>query len=266
MRRAFLLVLVPALVPPLASGQVGTPFCHGASCPCGNDDAAAGCGNHGFDGDRSTGATLSGVGSADVFADDLTLVAAGLRSGELGLVVMGDAKAPIPAGDGQICVGGGPGGLWRFPVSAADATGVLTRSSVVSSSQAFGATGSIAAGATWSFQAWYRDPGGPCGTGSNFSNGLAVTFEAAGTSAPVRADLAGRPLATYPWFEAVRNVNQGGDLFVAIDPTRMPWLVGVTGDLYLVAARTPEEWALDPVLVDARGGAQSWGVVARGGR
>ena len=34
----------------------------------------------------------------------------------------------------------------------------------------------IIAGDTWYFQAWYRDPFGPCGNGSNFSNAMEVTF------------------------------------------------------------------------------------------
>ena len=40
----------------------------------------------------------------------------------------------------------------------------------------FPSTGQITAGQTWNFQAWYRDPDGPCGQGSNFTNALEVTF------------------------------------------------------------------------------------------
>jgi hypothetical protein len=41
----------------------------------------------------------------------------------------------------------------------------------------FPSTGAIDPGDTWRFQAWYRDPAGPCGTGFNLSNGLEVTFD-----------------------------------------------------------------------------------------
>ena len=37
-----------------AMAQIGTPYCFGNGCPCANDDAAAGCGNSGDDGDPST--------------------------------------------------------------------------------------------------------------------------------------------------------------------------------------------------------------------
>jgi hypothetical protein len=31
-------------------------------------------------------------------------------------------------------------------------------------------------GQTRYFQGWYRNPGGPCGTGFNLTNGLGITF------------------------------------------------------------------------------------------
>ena len=75
---------------------------------------------------------------------------------------------------------------------------------------------------------------------------------------PERAEMAGRPLSEYPHFEFIRTVNQGEALHVAIDPTRIPRVVGVTGDLYVMEARTPAEWAADPNLVDVRGASQAW--------
>ena len=35
---------------------------------------------------------------------------------------------------------------------------------------------SVMPGDTWHFQRWYRDPAGPCGSGFNLTNGLALTF------------------------------------------------------------------------------------------
>ncbi len=34
----------------------------------------------------------------------------------------------------------------------------------------------VVPGATLNFQAWFRDPGGPCGHAFNLSNALAITF------------------------------------------------------------------------------------------
>jgi hypothetical protein len=252
------------LAGPVAA-QVGTQHCFGNGCPCGNDDPSAGCGNFGFDGDVSTGATLSGAGSADVWFDDLTLTVDGIRTGDFGLIFMGDLVAPTPGGDGLRCVGAGPNGLWRFPVAQADSAGSFSLTKVISQSEVFGGTGVIQAGQTWNFQAWSRDPSGPCGNGTNFSNALSVTFEAPGLNRPIEADFAGRSLAVYPFFERVRAINQGADLSVALEATRFPWLVGVTGDLYVVANKSQADWDADPSLVDARaGGAQAWTLVASG--
>jgi len=264
MRRTSLLAAAAPLalvLPCAAQSSVGTPFCFGSACPCGNDDPGRGCGNHGLDGDRASGAELAGSGSPDVFADDLVLTATGIAPDSYGVVLMGDAASPTPAGDGLLCVGGGPGGLWRFAPALVGDSGELVQTSVVSHSQSFGG-GAIQAGDTWSFQTWYRDAGGPCGTGANFSNGLSVTFVAPGSQAPVRERLAGRPLASYPHFEKVRSVNQGDDLFVAIDPARLPWLVGTSGELYVVAARDRAQWEQDATLLDVRGAAQPWSIVA----
>ncbi len=248
-----------------AMAQIGTAHCFGNGCPCGNDDPAAGCGNFGFDGNTTTGATLTGSGSADVWFDDLTLAVDGIAPGQFGLIFLGDQVSPVITGDGLPCVGPWPNGLWRFAVAAADTNGSFFLTDVIAQSEVFGGTGVIDAGETWNFQAWSRDPSGPCGGGSNFTNALAITFEAAGTNRPIEADFAGRPRPSYPWFERVRAVNQGKNLSVALDPNRFPWLVGVTGDLYVVANKSELDWDADPALVDVRGGgAQTWGIVAGG--
>ncbi|MDA1263768.1 MAG: hypothetical protein O2816_01660 [Planctomycetota bacterium] len=248
-----------------AAAQIGTPYCFGNSCPCGNDDAAAGCGNFGFDGDTATGALLYGEGSADVWFDDLVLTVSGIDPDQFGLVFMGDQAAPTLTADGLLCVGAGAAGLWRFPVSAVNDSGELRLSGIVAGSQDFNSVAWIDAGETFSFQAWYRDPAGPCSNFSNFSNALTVTFEAPGTTRPVEAQLGGRPIGAYPHFEVERSLIQGDDLSVNLDATRYPWLVGATGDLYIVAAKDAATWESDPSLVDVRGGgAQAITVVAGG--
>ena len=79
---------------------------------------------------------------------------------------------------------------------------------------------------------------------------------------PIRIELAGNPLADYPHFEFVKAILRGRDVHVALDPSRIPWMIGRSGDLYLVEAQTEAEWDLDPVLVDVRGAPNSWTIVA----
>ena len=264
MRDSLLLVCLLCFCAP-SLGQVGSPYCFGNGCPCGNDDPSAGCGNFGVDGNGASGALLSASGSADVWFDDLLLTVEGVRPGEFGVVFMGSAIGALPAGDGLRCVGAGANGLWRFPVAQADGNGAFSVGSIISGSHEFDPPGWIDAGESWSFQAWYRDGGGPCGSGSNYTNALSVTFQAPGTQRPVEADFAGRPLARYPFFERVQALNQGEDLFAALDPTRLPWLVGATGDLFIVADKSRAEWDSDPSLVDVRAtGPQTWTIQAGG--
>ncbi len=65
-------------------------------------------------------------------------------------------------------------------------------------------------------------------------------------------ELAGNPLAAYPYFEYVRAINADAAVYAAIDPTRYPQVVGVTAHLYLVSARTGAQWDSDPSLSDVR--------------
>jgi hypothetical protein len=246
-----------------AAAQLGVPFCHGDGCPCGNEDAAAGCANAGLDGSPTTGALLAASGSLDVLADDLVLTVSGVTPSQFGLVFMGAAQPSVQLGDGLRCVGAGAQGLWRFDTTQADAAGNLVRTNVVAASQSF-AGGAITVGSTWAFQAWYRDPGGPCGTSFNLSSALALTFDAGGAGQPRQAQLAGRPLSAYPWFERVAAVNQGAPLHVALDPPLLGLPVGATLDVFIVAAKSAAEWALDAALIDARGAPQSWTVAAGG--
>jgi len=71
-------------------------------------------------------------------------------------------------------------------------------------------------------------------------------------SGPVRAtQLAGNALAAYPFFEYVKAFNENATIAVAIDPTRYPEIVGRTADVYVVEAKSPGAWQVDPALLDA---------------
>jgi hypothetical protein len=74
--------------------------------------------------------------------------------------------------------------------------------------------------------------------------------------------LAGNPLSQYPYFEFVTAFNAGSDISLAVDPSRVPHLVGSTCEVYIVAARTEAEWAVDNTLSDVRGAAQTISLIA----
>ena len=72
--------------------------------------------------------------------------------------------------------------------------------------------------------------------------------------AVTQTELAGNTLAEYPFFEYVKAFNENATLDVAIDPTRFPWIVGRTCDIYVVESKTAAQWAADPSLVDVTNG------------
>ncbi len=161
-------------VPDECGGGPGTPYCFcDTGAPCGNVDASAGCSNS-----TGAGALLAAGGSASVGADDLVLTASQLPANQNGVFYMGGGTSQTVFGDGQRCVVAGGAGIFRYtPVQNSGPGGVLVLGpGIVARSQTFPAEGRIQVGQTWNFQGWYRDPMGPCGSGSNTSNGMAVLF------------------------------------------------------------------------------------------
>lgn len=151
----------------------GFGYCTCASGPCGNDDPSAGCANS-----TGSGASLTAIGSTSVVIDDLLLQATSLPTSQNGIFYMGGGTVELPFGDGERCVSTGGVGLFRFPVQNSGSSGTMSRGPglVGYSCANFSSAGCIAAGSTWNFQNWYRDPMGPCSSAFNLSNGLAVTF------------------------------------------------------------------------------------------
>ena len=147
-------------------------FCPCTTGPCGNA-SPVGCANS-----TGLGAHLAfGSGGTSVADDNLVLHVSSLPTFQFGLVFMGSMEVPgVFLADGLRCIGGH---LYRFPVASTGALGEfdLGPGIVGHASDNFPSQGQILAGQTWLFQAWYRDPGGPCGNGSNLSSGVAVTFQ-----------------------------------------------------------------------------------------
>lgn len=149
-----------------------TADCFGGSgCPCGNDSAFGGCANS-----TGAGALLSAsAGGTSVGDDDLELTATGLPRHQFGLVFMGPTAVNLPFGDGRLCVGGAANGIFRFPVQDSGAAGAIgVGPGIIAGTAAF--TGGIAPGTSWRFQAWFRDPAGPCGDAFNTSNAVEALF------------------------------------------------------------------------------------------
>lgn len=152
-------------------------YCTGETqpCPCANQLPGQGCENQ-----TGGGGTLEAIaGATSVAADDLVLRTSGLPPGQFGIMFMGIKQDTTALGNGVLCVSPGTLKIFRFPIQQVDASGAYTFGpGIVDHSFNFfeAPIGQILAGDTWNFQTWYRDPLGPCGTGSNLSSALSVTF------------------------------------------------------------------------------------------
>ncbi|MEO1007178.1 MAG: GC-type dockerin domain-anchored protein [Planctomycetota bacterium] len=77
-------------------------------------------------------------------------------------------------------------------------------------------------------------------------------FDAGCPSGPIEADLVARSLAVFPHAEIVGTFAAGDAAFVAVDTDAFPGIADRDVDLFVVAARSADEWAADPMLADAR--------------
>jgi hypothetical protein len=140
---------------------------------CNNWDDHGGCRNF-----TGQGAVIAACGSGSVFTDDLRLEGTRFQPNKLTLLFAGPAQSQVVFADGVRVVGAqNPIGVYRYGGAAADAQGrVLRGPGLVAFSQGLPVNGRIQAGQTWNFTFWYRDPQGPCGSGTNFTNGVQVAF------------------------------------------------------------------------------------------
>jgi hypothetical protein len=163
-------------------GDPGTQYCCADpgscnTCPCGNGNdgsmGCAGCANSAY----TSGASLSGTGEASLSGDSLALHVT--RACPSNSVMFFQGKNDLNCsgvflGDGLRCAGGG---LVRLQVRFTDQYG--DASSTVTVSQRSAMFGDVLMpGTTRYYQAWYRDVAGfPCDSGSNSTNGYAVTWQ-----------------------------------------------------------------------------------------
>ncbi|MCK6446093.1 MAG: hypothetical protein L6Q99_06840 [Planctomycetes bacterium] len=146
---------------------VGTTICSGdgsvAACPCGNSSVAGeGCKNS-----SGVGAKLAASGSASVAADDLVLRVTQAAANKPALFFQGVNTIAVPFQDGILCAGGA---IKRLQAVTLDASGAAQ------STVSIVAQGAVVPGVTRTYQAWFRDPQGPCGTSSNLSSAVQLTW------------------------------------------------------------------------------------------
>jgi len=125
-----------------------------------------------------TGASLHVDGPISVGNNELTLRIAGGVPNRLALFFYGPGvhDIPVAAGDGLLCVNAPQGFARIYPAGFFDGSGSVERA--MDFTTGIIATGPLrwAAGSTWTLQAFYRDPGGPGGSGYNLTDALRVQF------------------------------------------------------------------------------------------
>jgi len=172
MRNLFLTasLLLTLLALSVSAGGIGTAFCFGVGCPCGNDDPAAGCANS-----TGSGATLEAQGSTSIAADELSFHAAGLPTNKVGLLIMGTHAVNVPFKDGIRCFGGQIQRFWKHKNSGQTGTlmfdHVIWQFANIQNVQ-------LQPGDTRNFQIWHRDTGNgsPCNQRSNLTHSVQLTF------------------------------------------------------------------------------------------
>jgi hypothetical protein len=151
----------------------GEPYCFGSGvdtiCACLNASPVqeqSGCVNS-----SGRAALLRGDGSASIAQNDLSLRTHGMPPAKSCILFVGTDAPNGGAGalfdDGLRCAGGT---TRRLGLRTSDAQGFATWG------PGLNAQGGWLAGQTRYLQTWYRDPAGPCGRGSNLSNGYRVVL------------------------------------------------------------------------------------------
>ena len=84
----------------------------------------------------------------------------------------GGSQVQLPFGNGTRCVGNSGSGVFRLPVTYANAYGNVEHPVDFLN----GPAAVIQAGDTWYFQSWYRDPAAG-GAFFDLTDGLAITFQ-----------------------------------------------------------------------------------------
>jgi hypothetical protein len=136
-------------------------------CPCGNEStfgSGEGCKNS-----QGHGAILSATGFFSVSGGSTVFFVEQARPSQPGMIVQGATLTGVPFKDGILCMGNP---TERVEVAFTNASGdAMTVGDIP-------ALGNVSPGDTRHYQYWYRDPAlTPCGSGSNFSQGLTIDWQ-----------------------------------------------------------------------------------------
>ncbi len=136
-------------------------------CPCNNNTLAVrqeGCRNS-----RGFGGHLVGCGSDSAAANDFGVIARGLNSNALSIFFSGTELLPanVAQGDGGRITGGT---LRRFAIVQSNLFGEIRLDGLIQQA-------GWPVGQTVVIQGWYRDAGGPCGSGYNVTNGVELIVQ-----------------------------------------------------------------------------------------
>ena len=122
---------------------------------------------------------ISAVGSDVVAANTVTLTASNLPNQQFGIFIVSMSQAFIPGAggtsNGNICLGGSIG-RYSLPnqIASSGSSGEFSLALDLNQTPQGAMFVSVGSGETWNFQAWYRDP---VGVGSNFTDGLEISFQ-----------------------------------------------------------------------------------------
>lgn len=154
------------------AGEPGTAYCFGVACPCGNDDAGAGCVNS-----SGAGALLTVAGSDSLTAGDLDFHGSSMPIHAVTIVITAPQQQALPFKDGKLCVAGKLTRLFKH--NNTGQSGSVDFLDVHGSFALNTPPHVFSAGETANFQLWYRDAPAaqsPCGGKSNLTNGYQITF------------------------------------------------------------------------------------------
>lgn len=70
----------------------------------------------------------------------------------------------------------------------------------------------------------------------------------------IPTELVGEPLTNYPYFQITRTINEDRSVYVAVDPSQYPSVIGEDLDIYIVQSMLMDEWLTSPTLIDVRPG------------
>lgn len=151
-------------------GEFNFGYSNGLSpigCPCnnnGHDGNREGCRNS-----QGHGAILDISGSREVAVGDTRFHLSQARPNQPAMLLQGSTFAPMHFRDGAFCLGNPTIRVTTFVTDAAGAGHTTVDVAAVTGSQP----------GDWPYyQIWYRDPAiSPCGTGSNFSQGVRVLWK-----------------------------------------------------------------------------------------